>query len=87
MVVVRSEDMVDQVRNCFFVDTSSKQTRLSLGWISDFIKAILLYCSALAGFKAGIGFVDHVNTSLATDDFTISMAVFQGLDGGYNFHF
>jgi formiminotetrahydrofolate cyclodeaminase len=41
---------------------------------------------ALTRFEAGVGLVDDVNTTLATDQLVVAMALHQALEGVTNFH-
>lgn len=42
--------------------------------------------STLPCLEARIGFVDHIEAALATDDLAVGVTVFEGLNGGYYFH-
>jgi hypothetical protein len=41
---------------------------------------------ALTGFEPGVGLVDDVNTTLATDNLVVAMALHQTLEGIADFH-
>jgi hypothetical protein len=41
---------------------------------------------ALTRFEAWVGLVDDVNTTLATDQLVVAMALHQALEGVTNFH-
>ena len=87
MVAVLSEFIVDHVRNCFLVETSSKQTRFNFGCKSFFILKKHSGYSALASLEARIGLVDYIEATLAPHNLAVGVTVLKCLDGRYNFHF
>src|SRR5476649_2581702 len=87
MVSLRADFIVERVRKRLPVETSRKQTGLSVGWPSGFTGGRGVGGgSTLAGLVTRLDLVDHIDFALAAHDLTGRMALLGGLDGGYDFH-
>ena len=59
---------MERVRNCFPVETSTKQTGCGWGWPSDFINFL-----SLAGFIARVGLADYINATASPHYLAVGM--------------
>src|ERR1700690_1989436 len=77
--------MVERVRNRLPVATSRKQTGLSVGWPSAFMRGDCQR-SALPRLVAGVCLVDDVDLAAAADHLAVRVALLCEFDGRNDFH-